>query len=270
MSRRVRILCALAALLLAATSASACRRPAPAPRAPASSATSQTATPTSEPAVAPSDETAEQAAGRIFADLYETALALAQNPADLQGAKPGRPVAISRDYSAGGPVLAQWVLPSETKAISRNMFAEMRPSPMSKTTLLVPVIKGGRTITEFEIRRDDTGAWDVVGDLAQPFPSGAMRDLEAAAAKLRRALGPGTRVRPAVFLPSGLVFAVGDNASHEAVVFLLPARQGPGVAGFTTPFPDADQVLYPSQLADLYRANSKPKAPTRDAPGGLD
>jgi hypothetical protein len=141
---------------------------------------------------------------------------------------------------------------------------------MSKTTLLVPVIKGGRTISEFEIRRDDSGTWEVVGDLAEPLPSGAIRDLETAAARLRGALGAGTRVRPTVLLPSGLVFAIGDNAGREAAVLLLPARRGPGVVGFATPVPDVSQVLYPTQLGDLYRANAAPKPPTRDAPGGLD
>ena len=272
MNRRDRTFGIVVTLLAATLLPSGCWWSKPAARQPAPTPTlaSQTATPAIPDSGATPNETPEHAARRLFSDLYETALALADHPEMLQGSQAGRPVPVSRDYSSDRPILARWTLSDDAKSVSGDMFAEMRTSAVSKTVMMVPVTKNGRAISEFEMAKGADGLWVASGDLASPLPSGEIYDLESATAKLRKSLGAGTIVRPAVFLPSGLVFAVGDNHGQEAAVFLLPITHGPGIAGFTDSMPNTGAMLSRSQLRELYRKKTQPPPSTRFVPGQLD
>jgi hypothetical protein len=271
MSRRVWTLGVLALLLGSALGVSACKPSArPAASIP-SAATSQTTTPAVDPDLPPPNETAEHASRRLYPDLYDTAITLASDPSALRGAQPGNPVRVSRDYGQDRPVLATWVLPDDAHSISNDMFAKMRRSEMSMSAVVVPVVKNRRSISEFAMRKNTAGEWEVVGDLSEPFPSGTIHDLEAASATLRKELGPNARVRPVVFLPSGLLFAVGDGTAGEAAVLLGAVGRGSGISGFVLPTPGVGQLLSVSQLRELLNTKAKPDPMAgRNAPGGID
>lgn len=277
MGRRTRNCFALAALLVAVLGASACKpaaRPtaSTAPAAPAApAAANQAVTPAADLRTPLTKETAAEAAQRLFPGVCETALALADNPEALRGARPGRPVAVSRDYAAGRPTIADWVLPNDARAVSGEMFAKMRPSAVTTSTALVPVLKNRSTISEFLMSRDESGDWQSAGDLVLPPPGGAIHDFEIASAKLRKTLGTNARIRPVVLLPSGLVFAVGHSSKGEAAVLLTMVGRGPGITGFALPAPEVGQLLSVSELRALL--NTQPKANPlsgRNALGTID
>jgi hypothetical protein len=204
--------------------------------------------------VAADGETAEQAAKRLFPRAYRQALEAAESRSErelLEGTTPGEPAPLSVDYSESGLTLVQWVLPDDLHAATGNMFAAMWPSAMMENDFHVPFLKDGRVVSEFGVSLDETGHWMVAEGTFGPAPSGLIYDLQRASEKLEKLLGPGTIVRPVMFVPSGLAFVVGDNQGREAAVFLSWVEYGPGVEGFHKQFPEVGQLFTPVQLEKL-------------------
>jgi hypothetical protein len=55
-----------------------------------------------------------------------------------------------------------------------------------------------------------------------------------------------------VFVPSGLVFAVGDNQGHEAALMIGSTPQGPGIGTIDlAKMPPVGTVFTPSELKSL-------------------
>lgn len=235
--------CLIAVLLLAGCFG---YTPPPLPLGP-----SPTVTPNAGPGVAADGETAEQAAKRLFPRALHVAFDALNRRARqaLQGPTPDDPVPISRDYR----MLVQWVLPDDLHAATGNMFAAMWPIAMLKDGFVVPMVKDGRSVSEFGVCLNDHGRW--VLDCEQGWmgfvPGGWVRDLQLASEKLEKLLGPGTIVRPVMFVPSGLAFAVGDNQGREAAVFLSWLDYGPGIEGFHKQLPEVGQLYTPAQLKKL-------------------
>ncbi len=240
--------CLIAVLLLAGCFG---YTPPPLPLGP-----SPTVTPNAGPGVAADGETAEQAAKRLFPRAYRQALEAAESRSErelLEGTTPGEPAPLAVDYETGGRMLVQWVLPDDLHAATGNMFAAMWPIAMLKDGFVVPMVKDGRSVSEFGICLNDHGRW--VLECEQGWigfvPGGWVRGLQRASEKLEKLLGPGTIVRPVMFVPSGLAFAVGDNQGREAAVFLSWVEYGPGVEGFHKQFPEVGQLYTPAQLKKL-------------------
>ena len=235
--------------------------------------TSQSVTPTSapDPDVGPPGETPAHAARRLFPDLLADALSSPGGSGIPKDATCGVPVTVSRDYIGDRPSLVRWTLPNDTRSTSGRMFAAMHHSPMSTTACVVPVTKNGRTITEFDLYFDSDQQWKAHDILTDVVPGGEVYAFEIATDKLRRTLGLAAAVRPVVLLPSGLVFAIGDNNGREAAVFLLSVNKRPGVVGFGGTPPTTDKVLTPSELNQLLQQNAPGQPPQqRFPPGQLD
>lgn len=67
-------------------------------------------------------------------------------------------------------------------------------------------------------------------------------------------LGPETEVRPAVYVPSGFVFAVADNDGRQAAALLGHSWMGPGIGDLDLAvMPPLGSVLTPAELEDLLR-----------------
>jgi hypothetical protein len=111
------------------------------------------------------------------------------------------------------------------------MFAAMRPSAMAKDIFFVPFVKHGRAIGQFDVELQGD-SWAYGRSLTSSPRTGQLYMLQTATDKLKRLLGEGTTVRPAVFLPSGLAFAVGDNQGREAAVMIGYSDRGKGVDGY--------------------------------------
>lgn len=215
------------------------------------SATAAVSQLSSGPIAAPDGETPAHAAERLFPGVLRGLLTGAtEHPKVVKGSKPGAPVPLSAEYSSPGNTLVQWTLSDDIHSVG-SVFGSMRPSEMSTTTFLVPMIKNGRSVCEFEVYVNDKGHWEEGTGLTDPLPGGSVWDLEAATAKLKRTLGEGTTVRPVVFLPSGLEFAVGNNAGREAAVYLIFVNGGPGVGGFDGYLPETGRLFTPAQLKSL-------------------
>jgi hypothetical protein len=274
MRARLRLVGTLTALLATLSlCACACSRPTPTP--PATSAASETSTAGAEQTgtiddAPPENETAAQAAARLFPEVLETASYEVDDPGLLAGSKPGPPVPTSRTYSTNRPTLIRWELPSDARRVSGNMFAAMRSVPASKEVLLVPVTRGGGTIGEFPLRRDTDGYWATTGIASGSLPGGEIASLESATRRLRSVLGADAEVRATVFLPSGLTFAVGDRKGREAAVFLSLIAYGTGISSYKGRLPDRGELFTSSQLQQLYRNANAKQPPARNEPGGLD
>jgi hypothetical protein len=259
--------------LLATLSLCACSRPAPTP--PTTSAVSQTASAEQTGALnddtPPKNETAAQAAVRLFPEVLEMASYAVDDPGLLAGSKPGSPLPTSRTYSANRPTLIGWELPNDARRLSGNMFTAMRSVPANKEVLLVPVTRGGSTIGEFPLRRDADGYWTTTGIASGSLPGGEIAALESAARKLRGVLGPDATVRATILLPSGLTFAVGDRKGQEGAAYLGLIAYGSGISVYKGRIPDRGELFTPSQLRQLFEdAGAKKPPASRAAPGGLD
>jgi len=207
--------------------------------------------PTSGPVSVGNGESAEQASRRLFPEAYQTALSSTLNPQVLEGAQPGPPAFVSQDYRVPGRTLVAWVLPNDARSVAAAMFAAMSPSAMDPAAAIVPMVRDGAAVGEFEIHTDDSGNWIRGAVRLDPLPGGRPRDLETATAKLTSTLGTGTAVRPTIFLPSGLVFAVGNNGGHEAAVYLGFVNGGPGIKGFHKDLPERGTLFLPAELTRL-------------------
>lgn len=272
MHARKRLVGALG-VLLATFSLCGCSRPAPTP--PATSAASQISTASAEQTgtlgddTPPENETAAQAAARLFPEVLDSASYAVDNPELLAGSKPGSPILTSRTYSTNRPSLILWELPNDARRVGGNMFAAMRSVPANKEVLLVPVTRGGATVSEFPLRRDADGYWATTGIASGPLPSGEIAALESATRRIKSVLGADAAVRTTVFLPSGLTFAVGDRKGREAAVF-LGLTSGTRIKGFTGRLPNRGELFTSSQLQQLFRDANAERPPARDKPGGLD
>jgi hypothetical protein len=160
-------------------------------------------------------------------------------------------VSVAQDYQYPAGI-AHWVLPDDATAVSGNMFAAMWPLAMAKDVFLVPFMKKGEVVGQFRVVLQDTGSWAYLDDGTESFRAGQLFELQAATDELRRRLGPQATVRPVVFVPSGLVFAVGDNEGREAAVLLGHSWEGPGIGDFDqAKVPPVGTLLTPAELRSL-------------------
>jgi hypothetical protein len=254
----MRIVTALAAGLFVSVMATGCAaQQAKTPSTPAVASTSATtyATATSTGgalAVAKDGEQADQAAKRLFPEVYGGLIdGGTEHPAVVRGAQVGHPVPLSQDYGMTRPVLAQWVLPDDLRSVSKDMFVLMRPTAMRHDAFVVPIVSGGKAVAEFDMDLDQAGHWQVRGYITDPLPGGQVHDLEAATSKLKSVLGPDARVRPVVFLPSGLEFAVGEGRGKQAAVYLTFVNHGQGVTSFDKYLPETGALYTPAELKAL-------------------
>jgi hypothetical protein len=220
--------------------------------------------------VPPENETAAQAAARLFPEVLEIASYDVDDPGLLAGSKPGSPLPTSRTYSANRPTLIRWELPNDARRVGGNLFAAMRSVPANKEVLLVPVTRGSAAIGEFPLRRDADGYWTTTGIASGSLPGGEIAALESATRRLRNVLGADAAVRTTVFLPSGLIFAVGNRKGREAAVSLGLIGYGTGISGYRGRLPDRGELLTSSQLQQLFRNANAEKPPARNKPGALD
>jgi len=204
------------------------------------------------PMAAPGGESPRQAATGLFADVYASLLnpGTTEHPDIVRGSRAGDPVPVSKDYFIPGQLLASWTLDTRDDVWS-DLFGAMRRSEMSTDSFVVPLMKDGVAVTEFDVRLDEDGRWQTTVTLVDPLPAGRVHDLQVATASLEELLGPGTAVRPVLFLPSGLEFAVGKNGDREAAVYLGFVNYGPGVAGFNEYLPETGGVFTTSELRKL-------------------
>jgi hypothetical protein len=164
----------------------------------------------------------------------------------LDGAEAGPPIPASAKYFMTMPLLARWVLSDDRQAVRGDMFSAMRPTPASTSTFMVGAFNDGRAVAEFTIVRGKDRRWRLGVSSAGP---GLIADRDAARAQLKAVLGESAAVRTAVFLPSGLEFAVGQNAGRQAAVYLTFVSHGEGVDGsFLTKFPATGRLFTPAQL----------------------
>jgi hypothetical protein len=200
------------------------------------------------PATAVDGETVAQAAVRLFAEQAQQALKTGQDRVLFEGSTPGEPRRLTGKDWGDSQLPVPWVLPDDRRSATSGMFGAMRPNQMSDRLFLVSIEKNGRSAGEFYLTLDTTGHW--ISDRVDLGPA-RIYDIEDATAKLVAILGPGTQVRTAVFLPSGLVFAVGNNGGREAAVYLIFVTFAPGVGGFDGLRPEDGTLLTPSDLAAL-------------------
>lgn len=219
-----------------------------------------TATPNPGPGLAADGETPQQAAVRLFAVAQKTALRWGVSNRRqrllFEASKPGEPVPICVEY---GSTLAQWVLPNEVETVTGDMFAAMWPLAMEKDCFWVPMIVDGEIINEYGIHLDKQGRWVTTTDgWIGPTPGGLTRALQLASETLTGVLGPGTEVRPVVFVPSGNVFAVGDHDGRQAAMLIDWVRSGPGIRDirYLHGSPDVGVVYTPAKLKRLFAAEA--------------
>jgi hypothetical protein len=160
-----------------------------------------------------------------------------EHPDAVRDSRAGAPVPVSREYFMSSPLLARWTLTVDNDDVLSNMFTSMRPADMSADRFIVPVMKEGVSASEFDVYLDENGRWTTGATLTDPLPGGQVHDLQVATTQLRRLLGPGAEVRPVLFLPSGLEFAVGSNGDREAAVYLTFVNHGPGVGSYDAYLP---------------------------------
>jgi hypothetical protein len=260
-SRRSGMWMTLAALLcVAVVSVSAgCRRPevnnAPLGARPSTS-------PNAGPLPAPDGETPETAAWRLFHAAYERYLPYARPRSAFEGATPGPIIPISAEYpdpAHPGVVLERplvsWILPNDHKAVSGDMFEAMWPSAMKTDEFFVPMVKDGRVVFRLYAMQKN-GHWIDAWQLYS-IPPSVFRvepyEWDTAAVRLREALGPETEVRATVLVPSGLVFAVGNNRGRQAAVSMGWTDSGKGIEGFHGTYPDRGEFFTQEELEELLR-----------------
>jgi hypothetical protein len=196
-------------------------------------------------------ETPEQAAQRLFPEVYERAMKGTQHQDVLRGAVAGTPLQVSRDYYMSWGIIASWTLPNDVNSVTSGMFNGMLPSPMRDDEYIVPMVVGGRSVSEFLMVIDDSGTWRAPVTLIDPLPTGQIYYVEVATSILKNALGNEAEVRSTIFLPSGLIFAVGNNNGREAAVYLTFVNFGPGVGSFNKYLPEKGRFFTPDQLRSL-------------------
>lgn len=206
-----------------------------------------------EPVQPSSGETASEAGKRLFEAARTKAMAGTEHPDILAEATTGPAQPLLADYGWPDQTLAAWIMSDDAESAVSGMFQAMRPAKLSTRAYRVPVVFHGRSVKDFELFLTDDGQWVADNlDLTDPDAGGRIPEVEEGVAKLRGSLGAATEVRTALFLPSGLVFAVGKNAEREAAVYLAFADHGgPGVVGFNKDLPLTGTLYTPMQVARL-------------------
>ena len=219
---------------------------------PSHSTSNASAPPAATPPPAYDSATARRVTRHLWPDMKEW---LRGDPASadtrvamVQAARPGSPVPVSQDYAMTEPILARWLLPDDVHSVSAGMYDHMCPTPTSATCFFVPVSSRGRPVAEMDVQENSHGRWEVVEMVEGPGQAAAY---QAAAATLRQVLGEGADVRPVLFLPSGLEFAVGHNLAREAAVYLTFVNYGSGVGSFDKYLPKTGRLFTPPQLQRL-------------------
>jgi hypothetical protein len=207
--------------------------------------------PSASPSSAASAETPTHGAHRLFPDVYQFLLPDTERPQVLEGTHVGEPWAVARDYGDTESTVASWTLPDDLHAVTTGMLAAMAPTPQRDDHFIVPMVKDGRSVCEFDMERNAKGRWEWVSCLSDPLPGGVIYDAQSASAQLRDELGTNAEIRFCVFLPSGLVFAVGSNGEREAAVYLTFNREGSGITGFDKRLPRTGNLYTPDELAEL-------------------
>ena len=192
-------------------------------------------------------ETPEQAAARLFATAYAFHMGSTAYPRVLEGATVGRAQAAARDYDHPGPIIASWILDYDPEAAG-GLFEQMRPLEMTEGYYIVPMIKDGRSVDEFDLFLDDTGEWGTSWGPLDPLPGGLIHDVEEATVVLEWELGQEAQVRVTLFWPTGLVFAVGRQDRREEAVYLTFVNDGPGHTPDNVLLPEDGQLFTPDQL----------------------
>jgi hypothetical protein len=205
-----------------------------------------TAPPNAGPVSASNGETPEQAAVRLYPAARADLLSRGASSQQLTDSEPGQPVPVSADYRYSA-ALAQWVLPDDAKAVSGDMFGAMWPSAMAKDIFVVPIVRQDRSVGQFIVNLQK-GAWIYWG---ATLSEGDVITLQAATDKLVQLLGEGTEVRPVIFVPSGIAFAVGDNQGREAAVVIGSTPLGPGIDAYSGVMPTVGRLFTPEQLKSL-------------------
>jgi len=208
--------------------------------------TQESSSVTSPPASS-AGETPQAAVERLWPDMQELMAEVLGDEA-IAGAAPGSPVLASGLYAMSEPLLVQWVLADDAQAVGGDLFAAMCPTPVDDSSFLVSVEGDEGTLAEFLIERDSGGRWQIA---EMGKGSGQVRALAAATRTLRRALGEDAGIRSALFLPSGLAFAVGSGEAGQAAVYLTFVDHGEGVGSFDRRLPRNGQLFTPEQLETL-------------------
>ena len=220
---------------------------------PVAASTPAVSAPATGPASAPGGESPQQAAARLFDEVYAGLLSpgTTEHPDAVRGARAGAPVPVSKDYFMTSRLLASWTLDARDDDAWSNMFDAMRPSEMSTDSFIVAVMKDGVSASEFDVNLDESGRWQTGSVLNDPLPGGQVYSLQDASKQLVELLGPGTFVRPVLFLPAGLEFAVGRNGDREAAVYLTFVNHGPDVGSFNQYLPEDGTMYTTSELRKL-------------------
>lgn len=201
----------------------------------------------------PPGETPEQAAVRLFPVAYKDHMDNTGYPQVLKGATGGPPYPVAENYIHPELIPASWVIDYDPK-VQRGLFERMRALETSDATFLVPMMKDGLTVDEFQIFRDDMGEWSSHLGPADPLPGGRIHKVEEARTSLQGELGQAAEVRVAVFLPTGLVFAVGRHGVREAAVYLTYAEDGPGHTAKNVFPPEPGRLFTSAELPALFEA----------------
>lgn len=194
--------------------------------------------------------TADEAAVRLFATAYAFHMEHTAYPGVLEGAGVGQAQPATRDYGLPGPILASWIIDYDPLA-ARSLFEQMRPLEMSEVLYIVPMVKDGRSADEFDLFLDERGEWRTSWGPLDPLPGGSIHNIEEATANLKGDLGQEAEVRVTLFLPTGLVFAVGRQKDREEAVYLSFVTDGIGHTAKDVRLPDVGQVFTSDQLRAL-------------------
>lgn len=176
--------------------------------------------------------------------LLPEAVSMAEGSPDasaLAGSTVATAEPVIRGYYGGlFGIAVPWVVTKDKTALKTDLFDQMRPSVGATDSYIVTVRAGGSARFEFEMQ-ETAGRWQLVA---------TSDSIDSPDSPLLKRLGPGTEVRRALLLPSGLVFDVGRNGSREALLMVAFFNDGPGINGFDGYLP-WNKVLMPAQLRAL-------------------
>jgi hypothetical protein len=195
-------------------------------------------------------ETLQSAANRLFKEAYKATTEATEEPEVVKDATVGKPRALSKDYYIPGRILIGWIAYDDIKTAKTGLFKVMKPARLSDHNFIVPMVKDNHAVCEFDLHINREGNWEY-GTLIGPLPGGKIYDIEQATTRLKKELGQTSKVRVALLLPSGLVFAVGKNESKESAVYLACINGGDGYKGFHKVLPNTGQLCTADQLVEL-------------------
>lgn len=197
----------------------------------------------------PTIESPQQGANRVLAGILQEEPD-PEYPAPYgPDAVAGKPMPVIDGYFPGVVPVA-WVVRNDVRVPANGIFASMQPATTSETHYAVPILQGGEPVSEFDIKLD-SGEWIEGARLAETEPAGYFYEVLRIEGALRAELGPETETRVALFLPSGLVFVVGNNGSTELAAYLTFENSGAGIAGYDKYLPQTGDLYGPEDLRGL-------------------